>query len=355
LLQLKTVVTIDFPVSLPRRLWHSPGDVSRGPFTDCRPCRDAPLMRRRPPRSPLGIALALAFGLAIGSTCAMPAAAEIIVDHDGGRTVLPKPPAKVLVLDLSALDILDALGVEVAGVPSGVKPAHLAKYQDARFPKIGTLFEPDYEAINAAAPDLVIAGGRSKPKVAALARIAPTVDLTGDWTDPVGTVSRNVETLARVFGKTEDGRAQVAALRADLEGLRARGSTAGKALVLLTTGGKVSAFGPGSRFSLLYDALGFAPAAPELKVAGHGQPVSFEFVAKADPDWLFVVDRDAAVGTRGQPARQLLDNDLVRQTSAWSRGRVVYLDAGALYLTGGGLTALRTILRQVGAALDAAR
>jgi iron complex transport system substrate-binding protein len=311
----------------------------------------------RHPLSPslAGITLAFAYVLIGGLAWPAPVAAELVIEHDGGRTVLAKPPTKVLVLDLSALDILDALGVEVAGVPSGVKPAHLAKYQDARYPKVGTLFEPDYEAVNAAAPDLVIAGGRSKPKVAALSRIAPTIDLTGDWTDPVGTVARNVGVLARAFGKADAGEARLATLRGEIARLRSRASGAGTALVLLTTGGKVSAFGPGSRFSLFHDVLGFAPASPELKVAGHGQPVSFEFVAKADPDWLFVVDRDAAVGTKGQPARQLLDNELVRQTKAWSKGRVVYLDGGALYLAGGGVSALEATVRQVGAAVDAAR
>lgn len=58
-------------------------------------------------------------------------AGEIIVKHAQGETVLPDTPKKVLTFDLATLDTLDALGVEVAGVPSALIPAYLSRYEGA--------------------------------------------------------------------------------------------------------------------------------------------------------------------------------------------------------------------------------
>ncbi|WP_245442460.1 siderophore ABC transporter substrate-binding protein [Methylobacterium terrae] len=295
--------------------------------------------------------VALAIALAAG-----PAAAEIAVRHARGQTILPGVPKTVVVFDLAALDTLDALGVPVAGVAGGPKPPALARYNDAsRYPRMGTLWEPDYEAVNALGPDLVVVGGRSGPRYDALARMAPTIDLSSDPADMLGSDLRNIRTLARIFGKEAQAEDRIARIEAGIAALHARAGQAGTALFLLTTGGRMSAFGRGSRFGLLHGAFGFRPAAPGLDAGIHGQPVSFEFVARTDPDWLFVLDRDAAIGVQGRPARQLLDNALVRQTAAWRKGQVVTVDPASWYLASGGLRALQTTIDEIAAALDRAR
>ncbi|TNC10110.1 siderophore ABC transporter substrate-binding protein [Methylobacterium terricola] len=283
------------------------------------------------------------------------AAAEITIQHASGQTVVPSPPKKIVVFDLAALDTLDALGVPVFGVAGGAKPPSLAPYNEPRYRRMGTLWEPDYEAINEAEPDLVIVGGRSGPRYAALSKLAPTIDLSSDPTDPLGSELRNIRSLARLFGKEAEADTRIARIQAGIAAVHAKAGQAGSALFILSTGGRLSAFGRGSRFGLLHGALGFRPAAPDLDAGIHGQPVSFEFIARTDPDWLFVLDRDAAIGARGQPARQLLDNALVRQTKAWRKGQVVYVDAGSWYLAAGGLRALQATVDQIAAALDGAR
>lgn len=61
-----------------------------------------------------------------------------------------------------------------------------------------------------------------------------------------------------------------------------------------------------------------------------------ELLLKLNPDWLFVIDRDSAIGrSEAQPAQQILDNALVRKTSAWKNDQVVYLDPTAVYIAGG--------------------
>jgi iron complex transport system substrate-binding protein len=293
---------------------------------------------------------------AVAVSLAFPAAAavaqEISITHAQGETTLPERPAKVLALDLSVLDTLDALGVQVAGVPSGAKPAYLAKYAGDDVPKVGTFFEPDYEAINAAEPDLIIVAGRSGPKYAELARIAPTIDLTVDPADFMASSRKNVRTLAKLFGKESEGQALIARLESSTAALKEKASVAGKGLMLMTTGGKMSTYGPGSRFDLLFSEYGVQPADDKIAVANHGQPVSFEYLLQHNPDWLFVLDRDAAIGQEGQTAQKLLDNEIVAKTNAWKNGHVVYLDGASWYLASSGITALQNNIDQLSKAFD---
>ncbi|WP_157080933.1 ABC transporter substrate-binding protein, partial [Methylobacterium variabile] len=184
-------------------------------------------------------------------------AAEITVQHARGQTVLPAVPKRVVVFDLAALDTLDTLGVPVFGVAGGPKPPSLAAYNAPRYRKMGTLWEPDYEAVNEVDPDLVVVGGRSGPRYDALARMAPTIDLSSDAADPLGSDLRNVRSLARIFGKEAEAEARIAALQAAVASVHARAEQAGTALFVLSTGGRLSAFGRGSRFGLLHGALGF--------------------------------------------------------------------------------------------------
>ena len=102
----------------------------------------------------------------------------------------------------------------------------------------------------------------------------------------------------------------------------------------------------------MHDVFGIKPADPELQVATHGQAVSYEYILETNPDWIFVVDRDAAIGQQAQPAAALLDNELVRQTKAWKDGHVVYLDSAKLYLTASGLKSQQDIVDQLAQALS---
>ncbi|SAI71753.1 iron ABC transporter substrate-binding protein [Bordetella ansorpii] len=288
-------------------------------------------------RTRRGFAAALA---AMGATLMLAPAlaaaqATVQVKHARGVTAVPAHPAKTVVMDLAVLDTLHALDVEVTGLPAAVKlPPQLAQYQDKRYLKVGSMFEPNYEVIHAAAPQVIFVAGRSAPKYDELARLAPTVDLTVDPKDLVGSVRRNTELLGGIYGKQDLARRKVRALDDSIAALKARAGGAGTGLILLTTGGKMSAYGPGSRFGVIHDAFGVKPAAPGLNVSNHGQAVSFEFLAQTDPDWLFVIDRDAAIGREGVSAQRLLDNELVRATRAWRTGRIVYLNAYNWYLLG---------------------
>ena len=304
-----------------------------------------------------GAGVLLTLPMAVPASHAQAAAAgkTVTVAHAKGEIQVPFRPARVLVFELAALDTVQALGAEVRGVPDFKMPPLLARYADAKYARIGSLFEPDYEAIRALSPDLIVVGGRSEAKSLELAKFAPVLDLSVSDKQQMADIYRNIRTLGAVYGLQDKAEAEVRGVEQAIAALRTKAQSVGSGLVLLTSGGKLSAYGPGSRFGMLHDVFGVRPANDHLTVARHGQVVSFEFLLKTNPDWLFVVDRDVAIGQDGKTAQQLLDNPLVRATKAWRSQHVVYLNAANWYtLSNAGPGALKANIQQLSDAFERA-
>lgn len=283
------------------------------------------------------------------------ASAETLsITHAQGVTNVQANPETVIVLDLASLDTLDTLGVPVTGVAKGNLPEYLSAYEADSYLNAGTLFEPDLTAIEAADPDLIIIANRSAEAYPDLAEIAPTIDLSLDWTDYLGSFTANTETLGEIFGKQDEVASALAEINEKIDETAAAAPKAGNALIVVTAGGEITAFGPGSRFGWIHDTLGVTPAIEDVEAATHGDPVSFEFLLETNPDNLIVVDRDTATGEATQTAEQILDNEIVRQTSAWQNDKVTYLDPGAWYIVMSGLTATSTAVGEIHAAFTGA-
>ena len=280
------------------------------------------------------------------------APAEVTVAHAQGETTVPADPETVVVFDLGTLATLDSLDVEVAGVPEAAFPESLAEYGEDSYAKVGSLFEPDYEAVNALAPDLIIVAGRSAAVYPQLAEIAPTIDLSVDNADFLTSFEERTTALAEVFGEEDAVAERLAALDARAAEVGEAAAGAGEALILMTSASEVSAYGAGSRFGLVHDELGLAPADTNLTEANHGDAVSFEYLAQTDPDIMFVLDRDAAVGESGAAAQQVLDNELVRGTKAWTNDAVYYLDSAVWYLAPNGLPSVEAMVEEIAQAVE---
>ncbi|AVF03191.1 MULTISPECIES: siderophore ABC transporter substrate-binding protein [Devosia] len=277
-------------------------------------------------------------------------AQEITVTHAQGETTLPGVPEKVVSFDFAAIETLEAIGVDVAGLPGSNLPAHLEKYASDDYAKVGSLFEPDYEALAALEPDLIIVAGRSSGAYEELAKIAPTVDLSNDWADFYDSIQANADIVGQLFDKEAEIDALKAETDAKVEAAKAAAADAGKGLIVLTSGAEVSAYGPGSRFGFIHDTLGVTPVIEDVEAATHGDAISFEFILEANPDMLFVIDRDAATGSGAAAA--ILDNELVAETTAWKNGDVVYIDPVRAYIVNGGLISFGIMADQVAEALS---
>ncbi len=277
-------------------------------------------------------------------------AETVEIDTATGPQAAPLNPAKVVALDLSAIDTLDALGVEIDGIPNITPPAYLADAFDG-VATVGTLFEPDFEALAVMAPDVVFAGGRSQTVIPALTEVAPTLDMTIDATKLIDDAKSRITAYGAIFGLSPEAQALTEELEAALADAKAMAEGKGDALILMTNGGKVSAYGDKSRFGWLHTAVGIPEAYPDVADGRHGEAVSFEFIADVDPDWIFVVDRSAAIGQEAEAAAVTLDNPLVAGTKAGQNGQIVYLDSAPLYLAGGGVQSLNHTLSEIMTAL----
>jgi len=290
---------------------------------------------------------AVAFAIALGSHTVL--AGTLSIETATGPAEVALKPKTVAVFDVAAIDTLDALGIPVSGAPDRLYVDYLDKVAREAEP-VGTLFEPDFEAVNALQPDLIIVGPRSAKQAEALSALAPTIDMTIWGDNLLDQATARLNAYGAVFGKTEEAGKLEADLRAAVESLKQQAAGAGKALIVLTNGPKISVYGPGSRFGWLHTELGIEPAVETIDEATHGEGVSFEFIRDANPDWLIVVDRAAAVGAEGASAAETLNNRLVAETNAWKNGKVIYLDAARIYVSAGGYQSLMGTLADLSAA-----
>lgn len=343
------------------------------------PCADVPARRHALIRLN-GLA---SLALLPAASWAQSADAGLLVRHSQGETRLAATPRRVAVFDLAALDGLQALGVEVAAVPKARFPAHLQAYEADRYAKVGTLFEPDEAALRSLKPDLIIVGSRSASKYGAMSAIAPTIDLSTSTDAFLASVTANLQTLGRLFNRQAEAAAKVEELSAAASALQARAGKAGKGLLLFAAGQGLSAQAAKTRFGVIYELIGITPAvvaadlsAPRARsaaqqaapAAGSPEAAAAEaesrraaaqrdeqltaLLGRVQPDWLFVLDRNAATGGEATAAGLLAKQAGVQKTPAWERQRVVYLDAPGWYLVGGGYGVLRNTIDQVGAAFE---
>lgn len=277
----------------------------------------------------------------------------VSVEHAQGTTEVPLDPETVFTFDLGALDTLDTLGIRAAGVPHDSLPPQLADYDGDDTVNIGSLFEPDLETIAAAEPDLIIISGRAAAAYDDLSELAPTIDLSIDDADPMASFTRNTESIGEVFGLEDMVADRLATLDSEIEDTRNAAATAGTGLIVMTSAGEVTAYGEQSRFGLIHNTLGVEPATEVTMDGRHGEAISFEYIAEANPAHLFVIDRDAAIGEAGAAASAVLDNDLVDGTDAASNDAVTYLDSASWYLIGYGLNNLDRMVASVNEAVSA--
>ena len=272
-----------------------------------------------------------------GSAAAEVPAGSVKVQTARGEAVVPQNPERVAVYDLGAVDTLSKLGVKIGASVDAQRLAYLdAPLKDAV--KAGTLFEPNYEALNAYNPQLIVIGSRmAKDKVSdELAKLAPTIDMTAQTDNMKESAKARIDAYAKIFGKQAEGDALKAEIDKTFADAKAAAQGKGKGLVILVNAGKLSAFGPDSRLGgWIHRDIGVPAADEAIKEGSHGQPVSFEYIKEKNPDWLFVLDRSAAIGEEGQAAREVLNNPLVAQSTAWKKGQVVYLPPET-YLAAGG-------------------
>jgi iron complex transport system substrate-binding protein len=141
------------------------------------------------------------------------------VEHAMGATELPERPERVIVLDTGELDTALSLGVTPVGaVTTAVSEAFLSYLADdaADVEVVGTIAEPNLEAIAALEPDLILSNKtRHEDIYEELSQIAPTV-----FADRVGAVwKENFRLDAEALGLEDEAEELLEAYQSDAAAL----------------------------------------------------------------------------------------------------------------------------------------
>lgn len=277
---------------------------------------------------------------------------------------VPYDPQRVAVLDMPALDIIDALGVGDRIVGSAkVSIDYLEEYNpddsDGAIINLGTVKTADFEKVAASEPDIIFIGGRLASAYEDLEAIAPVVYLGVDYEKGiVESTKDNVQTIASIFGKEEetddlftDFQPRMDALNEVLNGKDVLlGMYNSNALALMGTQSQLNMITKELGANNLGDTVG------EEEKASHGEEASWETIVTLDPEYMFILDRSTATGSADEGVkgvREVIENDLIKELDVYKEGKIVYFieNADVWYTAAGGVQALDTMLSDLEEAL----
>lgn len=285
---------------------------------------------------------------------------------------VPYNPERIAVLDMPALDILDALGVGDRIVGSAkVSIEYLTEYNpddsNGAIMNLGTVKTADLEKAAACAPDIIFIGGRLASMYADLEAIAPVVYLGVDYEQGiVESTKANVRTIAGIFGKEAEVDTMFADLQPRIDALHT--ILNGKNVLLgMFNANALSLMDTNSQLNIIAKELGannLGETVGEAEKASHGEEASWETILTLNPEYLFVLDRSTAteatdgsvMGVREVLENDLikeLENDLIKELDVYKEGKIVCFieHANVWYTSTGGVQALDTMLADLEDAL----
>lgn len=278
------------------------------------------------------------------------------LQHTAGSVKTSSAPQRIVSYDLAVLDSLHALGVSVVGVPKINYVGDLAALES--LPKIGTLFEPDYEVLQELKPDLIFAGGRSQRAIPTLKEFATTATFTNAPRNYLQDFQQNTLALAAAFDKTEQAELALQKINTNVAALQKANAGKTGAFVFMNKG-NVMPHVLGDRFGYVFEMTGLEsvlpakdpqatttrpePGSPEAKAATALRAKQLTALVQADPDWLFVFDKEAISTGESTAAQTLAQHKELNKTTAFKSGRVIYVDPVRWYLVGAGLNNLQVV------------
>ena len=277
---------------------------------------------------------------------------------------VPYDPQRIAILDMPALDIIDALGVGDRIVGSAkVTIEYLTQYNpddsDGKIANLGSVKTADLEQVAACEPDIIFIGGRLSSMYADLEAIAPVVYLAVDYEKGVVESTRyNAQTIASIFGKEAEVEAMFDGFQPRIDALNA--VLAGHDILLaMYNNNAMSLMDTESQLNILAYELGgnnLGETVGEVDKATHGEDASWETIINLNPEYIFVLDRSTATGAADEGvlgAREVIENDLIKELDVYKNGKIIYFidHANVWYTSTGGVQALDTMLADLEGAL----
>ena len=277
---------------------------------------------------------------------------------------VPYDPQRIAILDMPALDIVDALGLGERIVGSAdVSIEYLKEYDPdtsgGTIRNLGTVKNADLEMIAASEPEIIFIGGRLASVYQDLEAIAPVVYLAVDYEKGIAESTRqNAETIASIFGREAAVEALFSDFQPRMDALNA--VMKGKNVLLgMYNSNALGLMDTESQLNLIAKELGannLSEMVGESEKATHGEEASWETILSLNPEYMFILDRSTATGTAEEGTlgvREVVENDLIRELDVYKNGNIVYFieHANVWYTSTGGVQALDTMLSDLEQAL----
>lgn len=263
----------------------------------------------------------------------------IEVEDNNGTQQVPESPTSVVATDNRTFETLSDWDVELTAGAVTLMPDTIDYTEDESIVDLGSHREPDLEAVVAVEPDLIINGQRYTDHEAKLKELAPDaafLNLDPREGEPIDAeLKRATDVLGEVFDKKEEATELGKELDAEIARVKDAYEPGDTVMAINTSGGEIGYIAPtmGRTLGPVFDLFGLEPA---LEVEGasddhQGDEVSVEAIAKSDPDWILVMDRDAAVAAEEEgftPAKELLESsEALEKVTAVEEGQIVYMPA----------------------------
>lgn len=259
-----------------------------------------------------------------------------------GTVSVPVRPETVVALDNRTFDTLADWDIALAAAPKDVMHADSPYIADDSVLNVGNHREPNLEIIAQTDPDLVIVGQRFASfydDIRALVPNAAVIDLNIDVSEEAGTPGENLangmkestRTLGAIFEMQDEAEALVAEFERALEDAKSAYNGTDTVMAVVVSGGDIgfAAPGHGRVWGPLYELFDWTPALEiDQTSSDHmGDDVSVEAIAQSNPDWLLVLDRDAATASDvgAVPAQDVISGaPALQNTNAVRTQQVVY-------------------------------
>ncbi|CUX50719.1 putative ABC transporter solute-binding protein YclQ precursor [Clostridium sp. C105KSO15] len=262
-----------------------------------------------------------------------------------GPVTVPVNPQKVISLDNRTYETLSDWGIELVAAPKGVMPADSPYVTDESVLDIGNHREPNLEIIAAADPDLVIIGQRFASYYEEIKKLVPNaavIDLNFDVSEEADKPGENLVNglkdstvaLGKIFDKNKEAEQLTTDFDQAIEAVKSAYNGTDTIMSVVVSGGNIGFSAPqsGRVWGPMYEVFGWVPALEiDNTTSDHqGDDISVEAIAQSNPDWIFVLDRDAAVSsvTDAVPAQDVIDQSpALQNVTAVSEGHIVYAPA----------------------------
>ncbi|MBG9811905.1 iron citrate ABC transporter substrate-binding protein [Bacillus endophyticus] len=244
------------------------------------------------------------------------------VQHELGKTEITGTPKRVVTLELSFVDSLNALGVEPVGIADDNKKDMIEKLVDKKmdYTSVGTREQPNLEVISSLQPDLIIADAqRHKAIYKELQQIAPTVVLKSRES----TYEENLDaftTIAKAMNKEEQGKKRLEEHKQTMKDLKEKLADNEKATILpaVVRDTSFQAHTSSSYDGQLLEQIGFKN--PIDTKDAYAQ-MNLEQLSKIDPDILILANNEGKLLTD-----EWKDNPLWKDLKAVKNNQVYNVD-----------------------------